>query len=162
MAKEQNISAARNVLADLLVAAYVQLNVHNGEVHSLGLIPIPSSKSANRERGFRHSYLLSTELRNRLCMRFGLSVEVVEILKVNRKISDQSKLNKVERGANVHQAYSISPDRRGFIQPGRNFVLVDDLVTTGSSMKEAIRCLRAAKISPLGAISAGVSPHLIS
>jgi len=162
MAKEQNISAARNVLADLLVEAYMELVSQDKSAHPLGLIPIPSSQRANRMRGYKHSTLLSQRLRNQLIQTLGVDVQVLDLLRVNRKISDQSGLNKKARIANLDGAYSYSRGGDGALVAGRNLYLVDDLLTTGSSMLEALRCLRAANIKPLGAISAGVSPHLIS
>jgi predicted amidophosphoribosyltransferase len=106
MAKEQNISAARNVLADLLVKAYMELVSEGKSIHPLGLIPIPSSKSSNRTRGYKHSTLLSQRVCNLLSQHLGVEIKVLELLRVNRKISDQSGLNKLERSANLDGAYS--------------------------------------------------------
>ena len=162
MAKEENISAARNVLVDLLVYAYVKLDISEARDRPLALIPIPSSRSANRKRGYRHSLLLAQGVRRRLQSRGEQNVEVIDLLKVNRKISDMSTLNKEQRSANVSEAYSITSLRNESRVDGRVVILLDDLATTGSSIGEAMRCLRAVKIEPSGAISAGVSPHLIS
>lgn len=162
MAKEENISAARNVLVDLLVDAYVKLDVSGEVSNHLALIPIPSSRSANRKRGYRHSYLLARGARNRMHVSTNQKVEVVELLRVNRKISDMSALSREDRVTNIRGAYSITPLRREWIAQGKMVVLLDDLTTTGSSIGEAVRCLREAKIQPFAAISAGVSPHLIS
>ena len=162
MAKEENIAAARNVLVDLLVDAYVKLDMRGVGNQKISLIPIPSSQSANRKRGYRHSYLLAQGVRERFRRDGNMQIEIAEVLKVNRKISDMSKLTKEQRATNISQAYSINPRGRAGEAEGKVLILLDDLVTTGSSMMEAVRCLRAAKMWPLGAISAGVSPHLIS
>ena len=162
MAKEENIAAARNVLVNLLVDAYVKLDMRDSENQKISLIPIPSSQSANRKRGYRHSYLLARGVLERLRGDGNIQIEIAEFLKVNRKISDMSTLTREQRATNVSQAYSINPRARAWPSEGRALILLDDLVTTGSSMMEAVRCLRAAKMWPSGAISAGVSPHLIS
>jgi predicted amidophosphoribosyltransferase len=162
MAKEQNISAARNVLVDLLVHAYMKLGAGSDVNPPITLIPIPSSRSANRTRGYRHSYLLARGLRDRLHEKSHPGVEVLELLKVNRKISDMSALTKAERLENVQGAYSMTRTPREEMAEGKSVILLDDVATTGSSINEAIRCLREAKIQPFGAISAGVSPLLIS
>ncbi len=162
MAKEENIAAARNVLVDLLVDAYVKLDRRDAGNQEIFLVPIPSSQSANRKRGYRHSYLLAQGVRERIRRSGNAQIEIAELLKVNRKISDMSTLTREQRASNVNQAYSINPRGRAGQAEGGALILLDDLVTTGSSMMEAIRCLRAAKMWPLGAISAGVSPHLIS
>ena len=154
-AKEENFLSARNVLANYLVAAYMQCAPLERD-EQISLIPIPSSRSANRKRGYRHSSLLALGLRDALRSGGNHKVELLDCLSVNRKISDQSTLTKSERQRNVEGAYSFTPTKAGKV------FLVDDLLTTGSSMREAIRCLKAAGIAPYGALCAGVSPHLIS
>jgi len=163
LAKEENYLSARNVLVQYLVDAYMQ-SAQRLQPGNLVLLPIPSSRAANRKRGYRHSLLLATGLRDALQRKTNRSVEVSELLVVNRKIQDQSTLNRGERAENLHGAYSINSKElsaRSENWLGQS-ILVDDLLTTGSSMGEAIRCLKAAGITPSGALSAGVSPHLIS
>ncbi len=79
---------------------------------------------------------------------------------MNRKVSDQTNLNKQEREHNVQGAYSVRKLNR--IQEQADLFLVDDVVTTGSSVREGIRTLREAGVRPLGVLAAGVSPRLFS
>jgi predicted amidophosphoribosyltransferase len=81
-------------------------------------------------------------------------------LVVNRKIADQTNLNRSEREHNVHGAYSVADLNRRIDQAA--LFLVDDVVTTGSSVREGVRTLRQAGVRPLGVLAAGVSPRLFS
>ena len=121
------------------------------------LVPIPSSSRANRKRGYRHSYLLVRELAKELSRATALKVVASELLQTNRKIADQSALNRQERLVNMHGAYSLvaGASRQRF--QGNRLYLVDDLVTSGSSLREGLRALRSGGFSPTGVLLAGVS-----
>jgi ComF family protein len=162
LAKEKHNSAARNFLAELLVESFMRAGTDFGS--SVSLVPIPSSKRSNRSRGYRHAYLLTRELMKRLPLHQRRSFTVNELLTVNRKIGDQTNLNREERERNVQGAYSVAHSTTNWAQilEGREVLLVDDVVTTGSSVREGIRTLRQAGIWPLGVLAAGVSPRLFS
>ena len=162
LAKEENNSDARQVLVDLISGQHLLREKLEGSTNLL--IPIPSSSRANRKRGFKHSHMLAAKLAKVFIAEFGIHMEVAAVLHVNRRVEDQSLLNREERSRNLDGAYSISPrhlSERSFGNYSRGF-LVDDLVTTGASIREAVRCLHQAGIRPLGAVCAGVSPHLFS
>ena len=158
LAKEQNNRAARNYLAGLLVQAFVNSNLVRPMDGQLLLVPIPSSSSSNRKRGYHHSYLLAKELAaqlNRLC---GVRAGAKELLRTNRRVADQSALNRQERLLNMDGAYSIVRGAKpvGSLEPAIRLYLIDDLVTSGSSLREGLRALKAAGFSPSGALLAGV------
>ena len=88
------------------------------------------------------------------------SVSIQEMLTVNRKVADQTNLNREQRERNVQGAYSIT--RTGDLAEQADLYLVDDLLTTGSSVREGIRALRQAGLRPAGVLTAGVSPRLFS
>ena len=159
MAKEQNNTAARNFLAGLLVEAFMRINRDSTIAGPILLVPIPSSKKANRARGYRHSYLLAKELANQLGRLAPHKVLAKDLLRTNRVVADQSALNRQERQANMNGAYSLVRDAAEFRQlfgMGQLY-LVDDLVTSGSSLREGIRALKAGGFTPNGVLLAGVS-----
>ncbi|MEN9324327.1 MAG: hypothetical protein RL414_81 [Actinomycetota bacterium] len=139
-AKEDNDRRARLVLANA-IAAHID--------HPSLLVPIPSRKSALRRRGYDHSYLLSKEVARLTGSRSQ------RILSVNRAIRDQTTVAHDERFTNISGAYSVHP---GNVGP-EPVVLIDDLVTTGSSMREAIRALKSAGTAPVLLISACIASH---
>ena len=160
LAKEKNMAPSRNFLAGLLVESLMNARVEGQEARNVILVPVPSSKSANRTRGYRHAYLLSRELVKLLPQSHRNRASVQETLVVNRKIADQTNLNRLERERNVQGAYSVRKVDR--LKGQVDIFLVDDLVTTGSSVIEGVRTLRKAGVRPVGVLAAGVSPRLFS
>jgi len=164
LAKEKNNSIARNFLVTLLVETFVRATKDFTEPFATTLIPIPSSRSANRKRGYRHSFLLAKGLAARVASNSPHQVDVLEVLRVNRRIADQSNLSKSERVKNLAGAYSVRvglPSDNGV--KGRSVVfLIDDLVTSGTSMREGLRALQEAGIAPNAVLSAGVGARVFS
>ena len=150
LAKEENNRAARNILVSSLVAAFMQSDL----IGPLTLVPLPSRKEANRRRGYLHAQLIAQGLSLELKKKFGISSKVLQILRVNRRIQDQSNLGRNERIINLDGAYESTKLPRDDHGP---LVLVDDLVTTGTTVREALRALRYAGLRPALVISAGVS-----
>lgn len=158
LAKEKNNAIARNFLVNLLVETFMRATKDFTEPLTAILIPIPSSKSANRKRGFRHSFLLAKGLAARVENGSPHQVAVGEILRVNRKIADQSNLSKSERVKNLSGAYSATARLPPFFgaTAGKVVYLIDDLVTSGTSVREGVRALKVAGITPNAVLSAGV------
>ena len=82
------------------------------------------------------------------------STPIHELLTHVRKVKDQSTLNAKARSINLDGAL-IS---RRFV--GGNAVLIDDLVTTGATLHEAARALRARGITVAAAVTACVAEPL--
>lgn len=163
-AKDMNSSTSRNFLVQLLVEAFMRATAELNRDSRITLIPIPSSSSANRRRGFRHAALLSNALAKRVRGSFEEPVRTIELLRLNRKVADQSALNKSQRIQNLSGAYSVIPrysqKLRGELA-GATF-LIDDLLTSGITAQEGVRALKVAGITLNGVLCAGVSPRLFS
>ncbi len=164
LAKEKNNSLARNYLSQLLLESFMRAIANLSDPSNAALIPIPSSHAANRRRGYRHSYLLARALASRIAKESSRDVEVIEALRVNRKIADQSNLNRVERMQNLSGAYSVRSRHIPHLAHSapESIFLIDDLVTSGSSIREGLRALGQLGISPSGVLAAGVSPRVFS
>ena len=160
LAKEKHILPARNFLAELLVESFMRARNESEVRERVILVPVPSSKSANRTRGYRHAYLLARHMMKKLPPPQKGSVAIQEVLVVNRKVADQTNLNREQREANVQGAYSVT--KNSDLAEQADLYLVDDLLTTGSSVREGIRALRQAGLRPAGVLTAGVSPRLFS
>jgi ComF family protein len=107
------------------------------ELDNAILIPVPSSRGNSKKRGFSHTALLSKALAREIPM-----VGCREILKSAKPRVDQVGLSPAERVQNMREAFRA--DLRGFDPRGRALVLVDDVLTSGATMAEAIACLEAA------------------
>ena len=87
------------------------------------------------------------------------SLEYQEILHHKRAVRDQSQLNSQQRLSNVAGAFSAKTNfaaaaGRGNTEP---LIIVDDLVTTGATLAEAIRALRTAGFTVIGAVTGAVA-----
>jgi ComF family protein len=107
------------------------------ELNNAILIPVPSSTVNTKKRGFSHTTLLSRGLARKIP-----NGSFREIIKSAKARTDQVGLSPAERIQNMKEAFRT--DLRGFQPKGRPLVLVDDVLTSGASMAEAIACLQAA------------------
>ena len=111
------------------------------------LIPIPLSTKRERERGYNQMQLVSRELAR-------ISSDMVDyradLLKKVRDTPPQTRLERAARLKNLHGAFAaLKPDE----VRGRTVILVDDVVTTGATLAEAARALRAAGASEIIALT---------
>ena len=73
---------------------------------------------------------------------------MVDCLQVSRKVKDQSGLHRDERATNLAGAFSLSSQVRG------DLILIDDVVTTGATLKEAVRAVNSQGFHAVGSVSA--------
>ncbi|WP_405976698.1 ComF family protein [Streptomyces sp. NBC_00988] len=106
------------------------------------LVPVPSARSTVRARGHdparRIALAAAGELR-----RTGTPARVVAVLRQRRWVADQSGLNSRERMGNLAGALEVVEGGARLLVGGP-VVLVDDLMTTGASLREAARAVREA------------------
>ena len=117
------------------------------------LVAIPSRISATRKRGRNLMQEITRSVANLE------SLEYQEILHHKRAVRDQSQLNSQQRLSNVAGAFSAKTNLaaaagRGNTEP---LIIVDDLVTTGATLAEAIRALRTAGFTVIGAVTGAVA-----
>ncbi|MET9353385.1 ComF family protein [Streptomyces sp. NPDC006617] len=107
------------------------------------LVPVPSARRAVRTRGHdparRIALAAAAELR-----RAGTSARVLAVLRQRYAVADQSGLDARRRLDNLAGALAVAPGGGGLLRGGGTVVLVDDLMTTGASLAEAARAVRAA------------------
>ncbi|MET8573070.1 ComF family protein [Streptomyces sp. NPDC004783] len=112
------------------------------------LVPVPSARRAVRARGHdparRIALAAAGELRRR-----GTPARVLAVLRQRHPVADQSGLDARQRRDNLAGALAVAPGGARLLGGGP-VVLVDDLMTTGASLAEAARALRAAGRGPDG------------
>lgn len=113
------------------------------------LVPVPSARGAVRTRGHdparRIALAAAGELR-----RTGTSARVLAVLRQRHAVVDQTGLDARQRLANLAGALAVAPGGVGLLRGGGAVVLVDDLMTTGASLSEAARAVRAATDTAVG------------
>lgn len=93
------------------------------------VVPVPSTSAAVRRRGYDHGRALAARAAARWSTRWS------PLLRRTRRVGSQRALGATQRGSNAAGTMTARPSQR-------QVVLVDDVVTTGATLKEAIRALR--------------------
>jgi len=103
------------------------------------IVPVPLHPTRERERGFNQASLLSELLSAQTSIRSQRVLERV------RYTTTQTALDRSERMENLHNAFRL---RKNADVRGLRVLLIDDVLTTGSTLSECARVLKRA-----GAIS---------
>ncbi|MFD6288353.1 ComF family protein [Streptomyces sp. NPDC060205] len=106
------------------------------------LVPVPSARWAVRARGHDPARRIALAAAAGL-RRSGTPARVAAVLRHGRAVADQSGLNSRQRLDNLAGALEVAPGGERLLGGGGRVVLVDDLMTTGASLAEAARALRA-------------------
>ncbi len=141
--KEDGRTGLARDLAPALRAAVAAAEGSAPHGGSVTLVPIPTSRAAYRRRGYRVVELVAR--------RAGLRVS--PLLRAARTAADQRGLDRSERRRNV----AGSLRARG--AEGRRVIVIDDVVTTGATLEEAFRALRAGGAEVIGAATIAATPR---
>ncbi|MBI4394737.1 MAG: ComF family protein [Candidatus Omnitrophica bacterium] len=99
------------------------------------IVPVPLDRSRRRERGFNQAYVIAQMLKRSAQTS---SIQISELLRKRRTLP-QSQLRREERLSHLKGAFSLRK-REG--ANGRQILLVDDIVTTGSTINECAKTLK--------------------
>lgn len=138
--KERGRGELAGPLADALARAVAAAV---GRVEPVALVPVPSRRSAVRERGGDHLLRLTRLAARRLCAA-GRDARVAAVLQVSGRPRDSAGLSAPARAANVRGSFRLARGRSRPLSTARVAVVVDDVVTTGATLTEVVRTLRAA------------------
>lgn len=117
------------------------------------LVPVPSAPAAVRERGLDAAAALARSAARSLGGGRTGPVRVRAWLRQRRRLNDQAGLDAGARWANLHGGLRATrPAAAGDRESNSPaVVVVDDVVTTGATLSEAVRALRAAGRDVIGA-----------
>ena len=105
--------------------------------------PVPLFHARSRDRGFNQAELMGRDLAHRFKLDFN-----TDLLLRTRPTVTQTAMNARERRSNMAGVF-VSPPKYRPIVFGRNILLVDDVMTTGSTLNECAAALKnngAAKV----------------
>lgn len=159
-AKEDNGKFAKKCILLGLDAAYQNLRGSIIIPASTFLISIPSANAANRRRGGNYLFDLSKTFAKDSKKYLGnmLTVPKKPMLTQSPHVKDQSGLSALEREFNMESAINVDLSYFDHLNLSKiSVLLMDDVVTSGATLKSAISALEASKITVIGAIAACAS-----
>lgn len=115
------------------------------------IIPIPLHRRRELERGFNQNLVLAKQIwpiRNWRCQSLQNSILDQTLIRF-KYTKPQTKLKKTERQINIKGAFAIKDAKQIEKQ---NILLIDDVLTTGSTLNECAKILKQAGASNVGAL----------
>ncbi len=141
--KYRRIRSLSPVIADLLVS-YLRYYHTPVAPHTL-IIPIPLHPRKERVRGFNQAMLLANELSKKL----SLPIDEQTLVRIIAT-PPQAMLTARSRRENVQNVFSV---RNTAELRGKSIILVDDVKTTGATLKQAAYILKKAGAKKIWAIT---------
>ena len=113
------------------------------------LVPVPLHPTKQRERGFNQS----EKIAHMLAAATDGRSEVQNLLLRCRYTQTQTRLNQTERHRNVKNAFALAPNTVLF--SNKQYILVDDVFTTGSTLNACASVLRDAGAQRVNVVTIG-------
>ncbi len=133
--KYNGIKPAGAVLARLLAESIAQLSLPP----QLVLIPVPLWSGRRKARGFNQAEAIARAFLHERGPD-GIQLETATLVRT-RETASQTGLTRRQRRANVRGAFAVARPER---IRGRSVLLMDDVMTTGTTVNECARVLRRA------------------
>jgi ComF family protein len=121
-----------------LVARWLRAALDDERLHDVSfdfIVPVPLHPARQRERGFNQANLLAELLSAQS------SIPSKPVLERIRYTTTQTALDRSERMENLHNAFRL---RKNADVRGLRVLLIDDVLTTGSTLSECARVLKRA------------------
>lgn len=141
--KYENLPSAAKPLAELIIK-HVEYSALRKliEPEKSVIVPVPLHPARLRARGYNQSELIA----GRLGTYFNIPV-ATSILKRVRNTSPQIEMKSRDaRAENLRGSFSLNPNHE---LTAATIILVDDVYTSGSTIKEAAKALRALKLEKI-------------
>ena len=129
-----------------LFGRWMLMTGHEFLLESDLIVPVPLYRTRLWQRRFNQSALLGFELQHLT----GIPVDVFS-LKRRRATRSQVGLSQNARRTNVTGAFDLSPRRKKLIE-GRNILLIDDVLTTGSTVDACAHTLKKSGASSVNVL----------
>lgn len=122
----------------------------------LGVVPVPSSASALRHRGNDIVAGLAHSSAEALRTVSGHDVRVDRVLKRKAGGADQSGLTASARSRNVKGGFALARSPWA-----KDVIIIDDIVTTGSTLREVARVVSSAGCVVRGCLALANTPRMV-
>jgi len=125
--KFERAKAAYKVAADLLLETIPELPAETI------IVPIPTVRAHIRERGYDHTFLVAKRIAKQRHLKLS------PVLK-RKTATEQKGTDAKERDRQAKSAFRVE----GSLQPSIPYLLIDDVVTTGSTLRYGAKALQRA------------------
>ncbi len=142
-AKYHGSRAAFTLLAEVL-AQYLETFTDN----SVHLIPVPLGRARLRARGFNQV----EEVARRACMRSKQHIDVSLITRT-RETTSQVSLPREAREGNMRGAFGATQQLPAHEPGDIQYIVLDDVLTTGATLQAALDVLKAAGVQHISALA---------
>jgi len=116
------------------------------------IVPVPLSSRRTRERGFNQS----TEIARALALHWHVAVWDDALIRTS-SVQSQTRLTPAERKGNVAGAFHVPRSARALLA-GAHVVLLDDVVTTGATLRACASALFASGTRTISYMTFGRAP----
>jgi len=137
--KYRNVFSLAKPLAALAIRALPE------ELYADVIVPVPLHPSRLRVRGFNQSLLIA----DRLGRHLNRPVSTTDLIRTV-VTEPQTSLTRAERIRNLRRAFTVR-HTEAFV--GRKVLLIDDVFTTGTTLNECAKALRAAGAASVAALT---------
>jgi competence protein ComFC len=117
------------------------------ECSGKNLAPEISRPEEPWERGFSQAELLAGVI------SWKLGIPKASLLERGRPTAQQSRKSRRDRQVSLQRAFRLSPEGRRLSLAGKKIFLVDDVYTTGTTLKDCAEPLRRAGAGPVLAVT---------
>lgn len=136
---------AANIIAELILEV-IELDILKNSI----LVPIPIHRRKKWKRGFNQAELIGMKLLEKIDSN-KLNIELLNLIKRTRYTHTQVGMRKEDRYRNLKNAFQLDKQEVKKIQ-GRQIILLDDVMTTGTTLEECAKVLKANGIENVKAL----------
>ena len=126
------------------------ISMYNLDIKQFDYIaPLPLFSTRQRERGYNQSQLLADVI----AKHYSIPINNT-IIKRTRNTKNNANLTKKERWTNIHRAFKINTSMD---LKNKSILLVDDLLTTGTTASEAAKPIKDANAKLVGILTLAIA-----
>lgn len=144
--KYENQTKLGEVFGQLLAKEWITQNLLK-KGQKITIAPIPLHQKKLKERGFNQAELVAKSFCEITSYNY-----LPHLLARIKNTDAMFGLNPLERQNNITQAFTIGKDYSRFNRQ-HSVIVLDDIYTTGATVQEAVKVLKALKIDVLGVIA---------